>query len=491
MATPKAQSDLIELLRELCRRAGRPAEDTELRAALEQLGAAEEAALRKAGRGPAPARPLGPFAWLDVARGIAPPVAAARELGGYYTLLAERDALAAMLGPGGTRPPAGARAPRQEHDAGEPESGSAHASAARHDAEPARESRAAEPGRAAKSDRAAAPGRAAKASRAAESGRDAASDRDAEPARARQSRAAKPARAAPARAVVQEEDETVFRARPRNPASRHETPAAAAARAAHLLGLFAYHRDAPLVARALGIPLPDLERELDALQLRRKAMRLVRGVDADLPAATAIRGGQSGPPLRRRPKEPGAAADEKPEAPLAALLREVGPRRPLLAERLGTDGKPLSDAELLARFSAAGLDRALAEGERNLLRELVQDHRGSTAAAARALGVTAQQWKTIVVERGLSRELIALRDRYRKEAREQTWPRNRIEQVLHHRQWLEELGLWDEFYREVETRVRLLWKDLRKNRMALDDLQHALRLNQSDAKDLQRLLDLS
>lgn len=433
-------TDLIELVRELCRRAGRTADDPEIRAALEKLSAGEEAALRKAGRGQAPARPLGPRAWMDVVRGVPPAVAAARELGGYYTLLAERDALAAMLGPRKPDSTKDARAPRE-----------APAAAAQRTA-PAKST----------SGKASSPPRTA-------SGKG----------------------AAPRSAVQTLASAAAIRPLKRRPPGERETPASSSARADHLLGLFAYHRDAPLVARALGMPLGDLENELDALNLRRRAYRLVRGVDADMPAATAIRGALSGPSVRRRTKAQAASVKEAPrEAPLAALLREVGPRRPLLAERLGAKGQPLSDGELLARFSAEGLDRALADAERKLLHELVATHRGSTPAAAQALGVSPERWKTIVVERGLSRQLIALRDRYRKEAREQTWPRNRIEQVLHHRKWLEELGLWDELFREVSTRVRLMWKGLAGSRAPLDDLQHELRLNFADARDLQRLLDL-
>src|SRR6266478_5150163 len=79
-----------------------------------------------------------------------------------------------------------------------------------------------------------------------------------------------------------------------------------AARAQYLLGLFAYHRDAPLVARALGVSLEALDEELDALAIRRKAYRVARGSDAQMPLAAAI-AGPSGPPVRRRPRSVSAA----------------------------------------------------------------------------------------------------------------------------------------------------------------------------------------
>ena len=48
-------------------------------------------------------------------------------------------------------------------------------------------------------------------------------------------------------------------------------------RSSQLLALFAWHRDAPLVAKSLGLSLDELSAELDDLKLRRKAYRLVRG----------------------------------------------------------------------------------------------------------------------------------------------------------------------------------------------------------------------
>jgi hypothetical protein len=156
------------------------------------------------------------------------------------------------------------------------------------------------------------------------------------------------------------------------------------ARARELLGLFAYHRDAPLVARALRVSLSELNDELDRLKIRRKAFRLTRGTDHDLPAAAPVGGSRSGPPVRRRPKSPAAAAapwaprsekDEQSRA-LKALLSELGPRRAVLAARLGA-GAPLSDAALLARFRAAGLERELSLRERDLLRALWSKHKAS------------------------------------------------------------------------------------------------------------------
>src|SRR3954465_5084285 len=85
---------LVARVRERTQAAG----EAEIRAALAPLTDMEEKRLNRLLSNPPPA-PLGPFAWADLARGIDPQVAAARELSGYYQLLAERNALAAMVGP--------------------------------------------------------------------------------------------------------------------------------------------------------------------------------------------------------------------------------------------------------------------------------------------------------------------------------------------------------------------------------------------------------
>src|SRR5204863_5742347 len=83
--------ELVALVRAHTHGAG----DTEIRAALAPLTPAEEKRLQRMLRKP-PAGIDGPAAWADLARGTDPTVVAARELSGYYALLAERDALAAL-----------------------------------------------------------------------------------------------------------------------------------------------------------------------------------------------------------------------------------------------------------------------------------------------------------------------------------------------------------------------------------------------------------
>ncbi len=453
VATQEASSELIDLVRELCRRAARPVDDTEIRGALARASAGDEAALRKLARSEPPARPLGPLAWMDVARGVDPAVAAARELGGYYALLAERDALAAMLQgrdpegpPAVRREPAGAKAqatpgagptPPEPRDAAEPRD------------------------------------RVERTRPPIERPRGAKRNSDHGAAASGRKRRQQPEQPAPAPEPM--------------PRAQQE------ARGQHLLGLFAYHRDAPLVARALGIGMTELERELDLLKLRRKAFRLVRGIDSDLPAATAIAGAPSGPPVRRRAKsvisaEPPAKPEQVETAPvlLKAALKAIGARRDALATRLGV---PLPD--LLARFRDAGLERDFAAAERDLIRELYARHRGSQREVAKDLGASESELRGLIAERSLAREIDGLRERYRREARQDSrWPRDRIEQVLRERAYLEDLGIWEELHREVVVRASLLWKDVRKKPDGLELLQKALRITQADARELRRLLNL-
>ena len=278
------------------------------------------------------------------------------------------------------------------------------------------------------------------------------------------------------------------------PAKRPSKKTAGRERAEHLLALFAYHRDSPSVARSLGTSLEALDAELEALGVRRKAYRIARGTDTEMPLAKPV-AGPRGPAVRRRARTaagpaapdpaPGPAPDASEHDRLKALLAEVGPRRSLLEERLGTSGPAL-----LARFRAAGLERELALRERDLIRALWSKHRGSDAKVARELQTTPGAVRDIAVERGIARDLDSLRDRFRKEALRRRWPRERIEQVLHRRDELRELGVLDGLEREVAVRAGVIWTSLQGKRDALDLFAKKLRLSREDAVRLQKLLRL-
>ena len=171
---------------------------------------------------------------------------------------------------------------------------------------------------------------------------------------------------------------------------------------------------------------------------------------------------------------------------LRALLGEVGPRRDALAARLGVSG-----GALLARFRAAGLERELALRERDLIRALWAKHRASESKVASELNLTPRALRDLIIERGLSRELAAQRDRIRREALRKRWPRERIEQVLDQREELRELGILEGLEREVSVRAGVIWNSLRGKRDALDLFAKKLRLSRAEAVRLQRLLQLS
>ena len=264
------------------------------------------------------------------------------------------------------------------------------------------------------------------------------------------------------------------------PPPRKKALSASAKRAQELLGLFAYHRDGALVARALRVSLAELTEELERLKIRRRAFALTRGSDHELPRASAVAGVRGGPPVRRRPKgEARSPPVSNPQPPadsgmniqvleLKALLSEVGPRRALLAARLGSAGAPLSDAALLARFRAAGLEREFALRERDLIRALWSRHRASEVRVSTELSTTPDELRRVARERGLARELETLRDRLRRDAREKKWPRDRLDQVLHRRAEIRELGLLDELDNEVRARAGVIWTSLCGKPAALD-----------------------
>jgi hypothetical protein len=168
----------------------------------------------------------------------------------------------------------------------------------------------------------------------------------------------------------------------------------------------------------------------------------------------------------------------------------VGPRRSLLAARLGAGGAPLSDAALLARFRAAGLERELSLRERDLIRALFAKLRASEERVAAELAMTPVDLRRIISERGLFRELTGLRDRLRRDALRKKWPGERIEQVLHKREELRELGILDELDREVAARAGVIWATLKGRKDALELMAKKLHLTSENASRLQKLLDL-
>ena len=280
-------------------------------------------------------------------------------------------------------------------------------------------------------------------------------------------------------------------------------------RAEELLGLFAWHKDGPLVARALRLTLDELQAELDDLGIRRKAFRLTRSGPGDLPRASPMPGVLGGPPVRRRahpqpaaanvedPGEPEPAARPVASAPssdvtaqarkLRALLGEIGPRRAALARELGTKGRPLSTSVLLARFRAAGLERELGQRERDLLRALFARHRGGESKVAGDLDVSLDDLRTLVRDRGLAREIEAMRERYRSEARKAIWPSGLLSNLALRRAWLEDLGIHGELSRLAVERGRPAWEKARRSKDPVQALRRELRIAALEARILRDL----
>ena len=284
-------------------------------------------------------------------------------------------------------------------------------------------------------------------------------------------------------------------------------------RAEELLGLFAWHKDAPLVARALRLTLDELQAELDDLGIRRKAFRLARGGPGDVPRASPLPGVASGPPVRRRvrPREPAIEVDAsaQPAAPAAdpspssapdvasqarkllILLRKTGPRRKALARELGTKGRPLSTPVLLARFRAVGLERELGQRERDLLRALFARHRGGERKVAEDLDLPLEELRDLVRERGLAREIETMRERYRGEARAAAWPSAQLGNLALRRAWLEDLGVLPELSRLAVERAAPVWEKVRRSKDPGQALRRELGLGAAEARSLRDLLSRS
>lgn len=344
--------------------------------------------------------------------------------------------------------------------------------------------------------------------------------------------------------------------------SRARTPQQA--RADELLTLYAYHRDTPLVAKALRLSLAELEAEVDALHLRRKVGQLVRGSGHLMPVAQSRPGAESGPSVRRRKggekplakpaeappheerapqrdaapspparswgppdgqlrehvntprvrgakrqapaREPRPAPDAKPAAPkapplrarsfstedLRALLRDFGPRRHRLQEAMGPPGKPLPVPLLLNAFRDAGLEREFGQRERDLVRGLVSLHKGLFGPVAKELALDLPRLEQLVKERGLTRELEGVREKYKAQARSKRWPHDQLAQLLTERERLEDLGLFEELKDAAGQRVLKSWsRDPQAPQPArLQRLGKELRLGPADARKLAELLAL-
>jgi hypothetical protein len=176
---------------------------------------------------------------------------------------------------------------------------------------------------------------------------------------------------------------------------------------------------------------------------------------------------------------------------LRELLGEVGPRRRALAQRLGTKGRPLTTPVLLARFRAAGLERELGQRERDLLRALFARHRGGERKVAADLDLSAEELRELVRERGLAREVEAMRERYRGDARNAAWPVAQLSNLALRRGWLEDLGIHAELSRLAVERAASAWDKARRSKDPVQALRRELRIGPPEARFLRDLLSRS
>lgn len=332
--TTDVPRDVIDDVRGACARTGRPADEVEVRRALAALSPAEQEAVQRLARGPAPAKPLGPDAFVDVMRGVDPQVAAARELGGYYQLRAERDVLATIArsqqpDPAAPRPASKpvaapvAEPPARvepvidelsddgfvdeededredEYEASTPDFDEEPAYEAQDDGESTEYETTEYEAQDDEEPEYEAPGYAAKQEPERPYARaryEASYSDDADPA-SEYEVDEQPERPAPAPR------------RPRAPAGRETDE-----RVKELVTLFAYHRDGVLVAQALGIGIQELNDRIEELGMRRKLNRLLeQTTDIDLftpeRLSTAKTRSVAAPVVRRRGEKPATPAPE-------------------------------------------------------------------------------------------------------------------------------------------------------------------------------------
>lgn len=331
--TTDVPRDVIDDVRGACARTGRSADEVEVRRALAALSPAEQEAVQRLARGPAPAKPLGPDAFVDIMRGLPADVAAARELGGYYQLRAERDVLATI-----------ARAQQPESAAPRPAARPAVAPVAEPPAqaepvidEPSDEEFFDEENEEREDEYEASTPDFDEEEPEYEAQDDEAQDDEAPEYEAPEYAAQddeEPEYEAPEYAEKQDSQKPSARVRyetaysddadpaseyevdeqPERPAPAPRRPRAPAGRETdervkELVTLFAYHRDGVLVAQALGIGIQELNDRIEDLGMRRKLNRLLeQTTDIDLftpeRLSTAKTKSVPAPVVRRRGEKP-------------------------------------------------------------------------------------------------------------------------------------------------------------------------------------------
>lgn len=291
MPTPNRalSRDVIDDVRTACQNSGRATTEAEVRRTLEPLDAQQLDAVRRLARGGLTA-PLGPDALVDVVQGTPVHVASARELGGYYAMKAERDALATVAArTQGLSAPATADDEEEldeddfddeDLDLDEDELVDAWSDDFDDDDEDAE--------------------RAAADAAAQHAGNDF-SDDEAEEADEYE--------------PIEEEEKQAPRKKKRTPPTKESRE-----QEQILMTLFAYHRDAVRVAQELGIGLQELADRIEELGLRRRIHRLLEqttDIDVFAPSRVTPSVESPAPVVRKRGERP-ERPTESEETPTAA-----------------------------------------------------------------------------------------------------------------------------------------------------------------------------
>ena len=107
---------------------------------------------------------------------------------------------------------------------------------------------------------------------------------------------------------------------------------------------------------------------------------------------------------------------------------------------------------------------------------------------AKDLGIPPRELHDLVRERGLGREVEAMRERYREEARRAPWPAAQLANLVLRRAWLEDLGIYRDLARLAADRAAGGWQKAKDAKDPLQALRRELAIGSAEARFLRGLL---
>jgi hypothetical protein len=166
------------------------------------------------------------------------------------------------------------------------------------------------------------------------------------------------------------------------------------------------------------------------------------------------------PPPRPQPRPPLLEELLLPagRATLTQLFRVHGGRRPRLVAAIAAshrraDGAPIGDADLDAVLEHHGLERTYTRRERDELLHAVRAAGGLLARAAAALGHQPEALAEAITRLGLDAEVRRLREARRRELRTRATLSERAQLLVGSTDALADLGLLEEFERDLTLRL--------------------------------------